>query len=235
MADTKFNIEQINRPAPLWYRRFSNAMVALVIPAASEFVSSLELASKTENRVLHGFIFLAAIIKGVGVFLGNGQSYTDKVITIVLFCLFLNGCSSTRRAADRERAYIQQLQRTYAVDTVPPVILTVPGGMIHLTDTTPCPDFHNSEVTSKGGILTVAKPCPGIKLSPDSVARSSALYRAAILARRDAEINAAQEREARLRSEGTLRHSQREARTGWALFFALALGNVVFFFIKGRI
>lgn len=93
MGETKFNISQANKPAPLWYRRFTTAMVALVIPAASEFVSSLELSSKTENRVLHGFILLAAIIKGTGVFLGSDQSYTaDKIAALLLGCILLSSC-----------------------------------------------------------------------------------------------------------------------------------------------
>lgn len=74
----KFNLNQINQPAPLWYRRFSNAMVALVIPAATALIDGWGLTDLWETRALKLLIFTAAVIKGVGVLLGNGQYYADR-------------------------------------------------------------------------------------------------------------------------------------------------------------
>lgn len=227
MAETKFNTQQIDRPAPLWYRRFSNVMVTLVIPAASAFIESWGMSDLVENRVLHSLIFLAALIKGVGVFLGNGQSYTDKVAMGIVIVMLFGSCSSPRKAAQKERAYIQQLQKKYAGDTAAPMILTLPGGLLHLTDTTPCPDFHNAEVSSKGGVLTVFKPCPPINLNVDSLVRNSDRYNAALLARRDAEIEADTNKEALYKAQGALEQARKSARTGWALCIGMGIIGAV--------
>ena len=227
MAETKFNTQQMDRPAPLWYRRFSNVMVTLVIPAASAFIESWGMSDLTENRVLHSLIFLAAIIKGVGVFLGNGQSYTDKIAIGIILVMLFTSCSSPRKAAEKEHAYIQQLQQKYANNTAASVILTVPGGLLHLTDTTPCPDFHNSEVSSKGGVLTVNKSCPPVSINADSLVRNSDLYKAAILARRNAEIEADTNKEALYKSQGALQQAQNSARIGWGLAIGFTIIGAV--------
>lgn len=226
---TKFNINQANNPAPLWYRRFSNAMVALVIPAATALVEGWGLSDIAENRVLHLLIFLAALIKGVGVFLGNGQTYANKVIAVVLAAFTLAACSSPRKAAQKEQAYIQQLQNRYNTDTAAPVILQVPGGIVRLTDTTPCPDFVNTEMRSDSGRITLLKPCPPVRVNADSIVRASTLYKAAILGRRDAEISAALEKESRLRTEGVIERLEKSGRIGWGIAIFLGVAGVVAF------
>ncbi len=77
MADIKVGVSQINRPAPLWYRRLSNALIIFVIPGAVSLVQGWGLTDKITNRWLLILSFIPAILKGISALLGNGQNYTQ--------------------------------------------------------------------------------------------------------------------------------------------------------------
>jgi hypothetical protein len=103
--------------------------------------------------------------------------------------------------------------------------------MLHVTDTTPCPDFHNAEVSSKAGVLTITKPCPSFTINVDSLVRNSLLYNSALLALRDEEITADTNKEQLLKTQGELEQARNNGRTAWALVIGLALvggGLIVF-------
>lgn len=70
---TNFGTQQINKPAPLWYRRLTNAMIIFIIPAIAALVSGWGLSEKNQNRWLLILTFLPALIKGIGVLIGNGE------------------------------------------------------------------------------------------------------------------------------------------------------------------
>lgn len=138
----------MDRPAPLWYRRFSNAMIFAIIPAASSFVEDWGLGDVTEKRLLHGFIFLAALIKGIGLMLGNGQNYTaEKVGVWLLFLtLFLSGCRSeaeiakseaikAERARQKEKVQLQKVREQ--LPCIP--LKIIQGQTVYLPgDSVPC-------------------------------------------------------------------------------------------------
>ncbi|MFB6456584.1 hypothetical protein ACE38W_15035 [Chitinophaga sp. Hz27] len=80
MAETKIGLSQVERPAPLWYRRLSNAII-FVTPAIGQLVSTWGLPDSVVARWLSILTFIPAAVKGIGLMLGNGQNYTDASIS----------------------------------------------------------------------------------------------------------------------------------------------------------
>lgn len=78
MADTKIGLNQVDKPAPLWYRRLSNALIIFVIPGTVGLIQGWGLTPKTLNHWMLVLSFLPAAIKGAGVILGNGQIYSPS-------------------------------------------------------------------------------------------------------------------------------------------------------------
>lgn len=76
MGAVKLGADQMSKPAPLGYRRFSNAMIIIILPGLSSLVSGWGLAPTKLNRILLVLTFISAAVKGFGIFLGNGQVYT---------------------------------------------------------------------------------------------------------------------------------------------------------------
>lgn len=82
MADTKFGLDQMDKPAPLWYRRFSNGMIMFIIPGGVGVVQGLTMSAASRNVLMLVLAFLPALLKGIGVMMGNGQYYTPSNETI---------------------------------------------------------------------------------------------------------------------------------------------------------
>lgn len=76
MAKVKIGLSQVERPAPLGYRRFSNAMIMFIIPGAIGLVSGWGMPDALANKWLMVLGFIPALLKGIGVILGNGQVYS---------------------------------------------------------------------------------------------------------------------------------------------------------------
>lgn len=84
--------------------------------------------------------------------------------------------------AQKERDYIRQLQGKQGEQPILAFPITVPGGMIVKTVSSPCPDFDSGAVRSRGGKLTITANCPPINVNADSIVRNSAGYKSALLA-----------------------------------------------------
>jgi hypothetical protein len=78
MPETKIGLNQADKPAPLWYRRVSNALIIFVIPGAVALVQGWGLAEKVLNHWMLVLAFAPAVIKGLGIVLGNGQIYSPS-------------------------------------------------------------------------------------------------------------------------------------------------------------
>jgi hypothetical protein len=78
MPETKIGVSQMDKPAPLWYRRLSNALIICILPGAVTLVQSWGLNDKLANRWLVLLSFAPALVKGIGVVLGNGQVYSPS-------------------------------------------------------------------------------------------------------------------------------------------------------------
>lgn len=76
MAETKIGLSQVDRPAPLWYRRLSNAII-FIVPAIGQLITTWGLPESATARWLSVLTFVPAVVKFIGVLLGNGQNYSD--------------------------------------------------------------------------------------------------------------------------------------------------------------
>lgn len=75
--NVKIGKSQIGQPAPLGWRRFERAFIIVLAPASSAFVTGLGLDDETVKIALLTIGFITSIVKGFGMFLGNGQVYAD--------------------------------------------------------------------------------------------------------------------------------------------------------------
>lgn len=82
MADTKIGLDQINSPAPLPFRRLTNAMILCFLPMATGLVQGLTMSKDARNIWMLVISAIPFLLKGIGMILGNGQVYapTDEVI-----------------------------------------------------------------------------------------------------------------------------------------------------------
>jgi hypothetical protein len=78
MPETKIGLNQANKPAPLWYRRLSNALIIFIIPGVVAMVQGWGLPEKVLGRWMLVLAFAPAVIKGLGILLGNGQIYSPS-------------------------------------------------------------------------------------------------------------------------------------------------------------
>jgi len=77
MASVKLGIGQINKPTPLFYRRFLNVMLIAVLPGLATVLSGWGLPQVALNHALLIITFVGGILKLLGTFMGNGQIYAD--------------------------------------------------------------------------------------------------------------------------------------------------------------
>lgn len=78
MAQTKMGFSQVEKPAPLWYRRLSSALIMFLVPGLVALVGGWGLPDKTANRWLMVLGFVPAAVKAIGSLLGNGQIYAPS-------------------------------------------------------------------------------------------------------------------------------------------------------------
>lgn len=78
MADTKLGFSQLDKPAPLYYRRFINAYTIVIAPSIVGLVTAWGAAPLTIARTGAVVIFSIALVKGLGMVLGNGQIYSPS-------------------------------------------------------------------------------------------------------------------------------------------------------------
>lgn len=75
---TKFGVSQIENAPPKWWRKLERALIIVIIPASTTFVTSVVESEKAEIILLSSLTFLTALIKGIGVFLGNDVPYPQE-------------------------------------------------------------------------------------------------------------------------------------------------------------
>ena len=74
---TKFGVDQLSSPPPLWWRRLERSLIIVVAPALSAFMATAITDPRTEELAMSGIIFGTAIIKGIGMFLGTDIDYDE--------------------------------------------------------------------------------------------------------------------------------------------------------------
>ena len=82
MPETKVGLSQVDKPAPLWYRRLVNATILCFIPMVTGIVQGVPMKTDTRNIWMVGIISIPFLLKGIGMVLGDGQVYTPSNETI---------------------------------------------------------------------------------------------------------------------------------------------------------
>lgn len=78
----KVGFNQLNRPAPLGYRRFVNATVLCFLPMITGIIQSIHISHQIRNNWMVGIVAVPFLLKGIGMCLGNGQFYSPSNETI---------------------------------------------------------------------------------------------------------------------------------------------------------
>lgn len=75
---TKFGIDQMASPPPLWWRRLERALIIIVAPATAAYLGDLIHDDQTKKIALSSVVFITAMVKAVGMFLGTDESYPNE-------------------------------------------------------------------------------------------------------------------------------------------------------------
>lgn len=78
MSVTKIGLNQVNKPAPLGFRRFTNAVILCFIPMVTGIVQGVTMSDEKRNLWMIGVASVPFCLKGIGMILGNGQEYTPS-------------------------------------------------------------------------------------------------------------------------------------------------------------
>lgn len=68
---TKFGLSQVNNEAPIIYKRIESAVIAVIIPAFSALIMSMNITAEKQTQYIAISVFVGAIVKAVGVMLGT--------------------------------------------------------------------------------------------------------------------------------------------------------------------
>lgn len=144
MPETKIGLGQAEKPPPLWYRRMSNALIIFVIPSLSGLIQSLGLTDIVTNRWLSILTFTPALIKGIGIMLGNGQVYSpsnetidrinNKPLIILVIGLLLMSCNASKKAHQYVASHPEEFAKECA-DAYPVKEVLLPGDTVTIRDT----------------------------------------------------------------------------------------------------
>lgn len=75
MPQTKIGLDQFDKPAPLWYRRLTNAMILSFIPAYVGIIQAVPMGNSKRNILMCLATAIPFLLKGIGMIMGNGQVY----------------------------------------------------------------------------------------------------------------------------------------------------------------
>jgi hypothetical protein len=75
---TKFGIDQTGSPPPLWWRRLERALIIAVAPAVTGLLTSIIENEKDEVVAISIVTFVTALVKAIGMFLGNDTPYPTE-------------------------------------------------------------------------------------------------------------------------------------------------------------
>ncbi|ASZ14502.1 hypothetical protein KTO58_01295 [Chitinophaga pendula] len=154
MGETKFGLGQVEKPAPLWYRRLSNALIIFIIPGFVTLIQGWGLSDAIENRWLMVLTFIPAALKGIGVLLGNGQVYTTKNLLLIVAFFFVACKSPQRIARKQEKARQKEMVQLEKVrQQLPCVPVAYKVGVTHYI-----PGDTIRIIDSSG--KTITKVCP---------------------------------------------------------------------------
>lgn len=78
MPDVKAGFSQFNKPEPLWYRKLTNATILCFIPVYVGFINIVPMSDYKRSVLSQIAVAVPFLLKGIGMFLGNGQVYVPS-------------------------------------------------------------------------------------------------------------------------------------------------------------
>lgn len=78
MPEVKFGLNQTEKPAPLFWRRLTNAVILSFVPAYVGMVQALPMTDDKRNIFMCVGTAIPFVMKGIGMLLGNGQEYAPS-------------------------------------------------------------------------------------------------------------------------------------------------------------
>lgn len=78
MSDVKIGMGQTSKPAPLGWRKFMNAYIIAIMPAITVFIATFGFSVALQAKLGTLVILSGAVVKGLGMVLGNGQIYSPS-------------------------------------------------------------------------------------------------------------------------------------------------------------
>jgi hypothetical protein len=82
MSETKMGVDQWNKPAPLWYRKLTNAIILCFLPVYIGFINIIPMSDYKRSLLSQVAVAIPFVLKGFGMILGNGQYYVPSNKTI---------------------------------------------------------------------------------------------------------------------------------------------------------
>jgi len=118
--EAKFGISQADTPAPLWFRRFTNAMILSFLPGYVAVVQAVPMKDSTRNILMVIATAIPFLLKGIGILYGNGQTYQPsnetmdrlKATGLMIIVFLMIGCSPGKKA----HSYFAQHPQEFAKD-----------------------------------------------------------------------------------------------------------------------
>jgi hypothetical protein len=106
MAETKIGFDQLDIPAPLWYRKMTNAIILCFMPVYVGFINIIPMSDYRRSILAQIAIAIPFMLKGIAMIIGNGQVYvpsnkTIEKVGMVLLILCLAGmmsCNPSKKA-----------------------------------------------------------------------------------------------------------------------------------------
>ena len=74
---TKFGLDQIESPPPKWWRRVERAIIIGIAPGVTAMMLAVIKDQETQVTAVSCVTLFTGIVKSVGIFLGNGEQYSD--------------------------------------------------------------------------------------------------------------------------------------------------------------
>lgn len=77
----KFGFDQLNKPAPLWFRRALNAIIIFVMPAFTGFIMGMPVAmmsTDAKNLFVSIGVFVLAMLKALEYVVGDSAAHIQK-------------------------------------------------------------------------------------------------------------------------------------------------------------
>jgi hypothetical protein len=75
---TKFGTDQLSSPPPLWWRRLERSLIIVIAPALTAYLTDIIQNEEKERLALSSVIFITAMIKATGMFLGTDEPYPNE-------------------------------------------------------------------------------------------------------------------------------------------------------------